>query len=541
MKSTADLSNLTVVDINQAHNYSAHECSYSKVSRGSTTCGFEAAKVTALDYNELMERGFRRCGTYFYKPDLFRSHWQWYTLRMDATLHKIRKSHQKAWNRWHRYLKGERDIVEDGDEMDEEPLPGSKKNTEAKEEPAADSDLKKVSDLKELLIAKWADLKPVFLSPEQQVEEYNRIKDKVNVSIDKKQLGAFFSNALVLIANILKLDLKKTMTAENRGAIQNHLKSGGFEVSVAENGIIRWLSSEQMDQAQPPQSEQTKDQKAASKHKKGHGSVASDGKSKQKYPEKKLETKLVPAKVTEENFALYQKYCKSIHEKEKESKSGYERFLCLQALIYKDIISQETSRVLKLGCFHMNYYLDGKLIAVGVIDMVPKGLSSVYFFYDPVLKPLKFGIVGGLYELEMIRDLHKIFPLFKYYYLGFYIQESDKMNYKADFEPCQLLCPKSFRFVTLTDELKKQIKNKQVWLDDKPLGPEELENEFEAGNLDTLRNHLMENMRLFTDGNLIKLTEAQNSKGLAQNIAKLRGDIFCGLGKRLTNRIVFEL
>lgn len=31
----------------------------------------------------------------------------------------------------------------------------------------------------------------------------------------------------------------------------------------------------------------------------------------------------------------------------------------------------------------MNYYLKGKLIAVGVLDFVVNGVSSVYFFYEP--------------------------------------------------------------------------------------------------------------------------------------------------------------
>ncbi len=39
-----------------------------------------------------------------------------------------------------------------------------------------------------------------------------------------------------------------------------------------------------------------------------------------------------------------------------------------------------------MGCYHMKYYLDKKLIAVGVVDILPHGLSSVYFYYAPEYK-----------------------------------------------------------------------------------------------------------------------------------------------------------
>jgi arginine-tRNA-protein transferase len=35
------------------------------------------------------------------------------------------------------------------------------------------------------------------------------------------------------------------------------------------------------------------------------------------------------------------------------------------------------------GSFHQMYRLDGELIAVGVIDILPGCVSSVYFMYDP--------------------------------------------------------------------------------------------------------------------------------------------------------------
>lgn len=48
------------------------------------------------------------------------------------------------------------------------------------------------------------------------------------------------------------------------------------------------------------------------------------------------------------------------------------------------------------GSFHQQYWLDGRLIAVGVLDILPKCVSSVYFFYDPDFSHLTLGTYGSL-------------------------------------------------------------------------------------------------------------------------------------------------
>ena len=59
-----------------------------------------------------------------------------------------------------------------------------------------------------------------------------------------------------------------------------------------------------------------------------------------------------------------------------------------------------TDKVQKLiGCYHMKYYFKGKLIGVGVVDMVDDGLSSVYFFYDPKYKENRLGVFSSIIEI----------------------------------------------------------------------------------------------------------------------------------------------
>jgi arginyl-tRNA---protein transferase len=80
-----------------------------------------------------------------------------------------------------------------------------------------------------------------------------------------------------------------------------------------------------------------------------------------------------------------------------------------------------------------------------VVDILPRGLSSVYLFYDPsfsqYLVPL--GTYSSLREITWTRDVARL----PNYYLGYYIHSNTKMRYKANFKPSQLLCPETYQWV----------------------------------------------------------------------------------------------
>ena len=44
----------------------------------------------------------------------------------------------------------------------------------------------------------------------------------------------------------------------------------------------------------------------------------------------------------------------------------------------------------------MKYYFKGKLIGIGVVDMMDDGLSSVYYFYDPKYKEYRLGVFSSI-------------------------------------------------------------------------------------------------------------------------------------------------
>jgi arginine-tRNA-protein transferase len=95
------------------------------------------------------------------------------------------------------------------------------------------------------------------------------------------------------------------------------------------------------------------------------------------------------------------------------------------------------------GSYHQHYLINDKvLIAVGVIDVLPRCISSVYAFYDPVVSSdINLGKVTALYEIDWVKHAQRFRPQLKHYYLGYYIHSCQKMRYKAEYKPSDILCP----------------------------------------------------------------------------------------------------
>tara|TARA_B100000945_G_scaffold207444_1_gene166954 strand:+ start:199 stop:909 length:711 start_codon:yes stop_codon:yes gene_type:complete len=120
-----------------------------------------------------------------------------------------------------------------------------------------------------------------------------------------------------------------------------------------------------------------------------------------------------------EDFALYSRYQNEWHKtKVKIKEHEYLDFL---------IDSPVTTEI-------MRYYLEDKLIGLGWVDRLPKLLSSVYFVFDPDYVSRRMGVFSLLYEIEYARRLD-----LRWLYLGYWVKRSAKMNYKADFQPAELL------------------------------------------------------------------------------------------------------
>ena len=78
----------------------------------------------------------------------------------------------------------------------------------------------------------------------------------------------------------------------------------------------------------------------------------------------------------------------------------------------------------------------GDLIACALVDLLSDGLSLVYSFYDPDLSKASLGsfvILDHIVQAEIAN--------LPFVYLGYWVQGSEKMDYKAKFKPLEVLRP----------------------------------------------------------------------------------------------------
>ena len=150
----------------------------------------------------------------------------------------------------------------------------------------------------------------------------------------------------------------------------------------------------------------------------------------------------------------------------------YRRFLCDSPLMPKQ---GAAGWPCDYGSYHHQYRLDGKLIAVGVIDFLPKCLSSVYTFYDPDFNFLSLGVYTALRELELTRQMYLKEPQnFHYYCMGYYVHACQKMRYKGQYYPSYLLCPESYQFIPIETCRPKLDACRYARLNDEATPPEDV-------------------------------------------------------------------
>lgn len=124
-----------------------------------------------------------------------------------------------------------------------------------------------------------------------------------------------------------------------------------------------------------------------------------------------------PARYTEEYFDLYGRYLASRHPNggmDNPEPDDFERFLLNP---WGETLFVEAR-------------LSGKVIAVAVTDATNDGLSAVYTFFDTTQQSRGLGRFCILQQIELCNVMN-----IPYLYLGYWVKDCQKMQYKTDFRP----------------------------------------------------------------------------------------------------------
>ncbi|KAL3273609.1 hypothetical protein HHI36_015041 [Cryptolaemus montrouzieri] len=420
----------------------SQKCGYCKNVSGSVQYGMWAQSLTVEDYQNLINRGWRRSGQYCYKPILDETCCPLYTIRCDALEFHLSKSQKKVIKKMNKFLKT--GVLKESAEVD------NSEENEGEEQGFLDNYKdcpKKAVDFTNITQMEDDELK-------DQNDKIRDIDIKLNVVQNSESVNRIGSDSPKGDCSSPKAKaIKKGVGVDPNKPPCKKAKIMRREKKLNKLGN----SGNKIEQSSVNQQQQIKSLEQFMEE------VSADDKHK-------LTIKLIEPtnpnsewkKYEQLEFELFRKYQNIIHNDppHKNTSEGFIRFLVNTPLQRQRPPGSLTcSDTPAYGSYHQQYWLDQKLIAVGVIDILPNCVSAVYFFYDPDYRELTLGTFGALKEIQLSREL---FPTLntQYYYMGFYIHTCIKMRYKGNMTPSFLLCPETYIWFPIEKCLQKLDRTK---------------------------------------------------------------------------------
>jgi len=131
-----------------------------------------------------------------------------------------------------------------------------------------------------------------------------------------------------------------------------------------------------------------------------------------------------PTAATSEQYELFKRYLESRH-----AGGGMNQM----SFVDYEYMVEDTPVQSVLVEYRLRNHPDQTLVAVALTDVMPDGLSMVYSFYDPDLASRSLGTYLILDHITQVRS-----AALRYVYLGYWVKDSPKMAYKAQYRPLEV-------------------------------------------------------------------------------------------------------
>lgn len=137
-----------------------------------------------------------------------------------------------------------------------------------------------------------------------------------------------------------------------------------------------------------------------------------------------LAVEVRPPQATSEQYDLFKRYLHARH-----SGGG----MTQMSFVDYEYMVEDTPVQSVLIEYRLRDHPEQRLVAVALTDVLPDGLSMVYSFFDPAESHRGLGNFVILDHIDQARGSG-----LSYVYLGYWVKDSPKMAYKAQFRPLQV-------------------------------------------------------------------------------------------------------
>ncbi|XP_067465721.1 arginyl-tRNA--protein transferase 1 isoform X1 [Thunnus thynnus] len=455
-----------------------YRCGYCKNEKGNFSHGMWSHTMTVQDYQDLIDRGWRRSGKYVYKPIMNKTCCPQYTIRCHALKFQPSKSHKKILKKMSKFISKEElpKGQEDGEPMDsvcEEAGPREPSQVCHAEVKCTDiTDIQKeISECPAITEVQKEVAGATSTSSETSRKDAGSLPDgRTAAAAPKPGMGVDPNRPPCRKAKDLRKErrLQKEQMRQHADGVSPVVTPTSPTPTATQTNQPKTLE-DFIDESLPDNTSHCLEVRLVRSNPPCPQFKASFDASYQVYklyqmaihkdpPDKPSESqvRLVPVSFEDPQFtasyqqsaALYARYQMAIHGDDASecSESEFRRFLCDSPL---EAEHSPDGPEVGYGSFHQQYWLDGRIVAVGVIDILPTCVSSVYLYYHPDFASLSLGSYSALREISFTRQLQKQSPKLCYYYLGFYIHSCPKMRYKGQYRPSDLLCPETYIWVPI--------------------------------------------------------------------------------------------